>query len=174
MPWRLVYDIEASDASMVVRYLWSMLWHHQLIKEQKKTCVRSITKNVVMVIIMLTNRPDLGLSCWLRVVCWVHSEHSTLVANSPRNFRCRRNNGLASSERHNITTSVCVTWPPSLVDNCRAATHLLHLCSCSWLSRPGPVCAVAKLRTRASCVDIHKRAKPAPWTTWPRPHTQMV
>ena len=27
----------------------------------------------------------------------------------------------------------------------RAATHLLHLCSCGWLSQPVPVCAVARL-----------------------------
>ena len=53
----------------------------------------------------------------------------------------------------------------------RAATHLLHLYTCSWLSRPVPVCAVARLRTRASHVNIPQRAKPAPNSATVTHHT---
>ena len=56
----------------------------------------------------------------------------------------------------------------------KSATHLLHLCSCSGLSLPMPVCAVARPRTRASRANVHKRAKPAPLTTWPWGHTSIV
>ena len=43
----------------------------------------------------------------------------------------------------------------------RVATHLLHLCSYNWLSRPVPVCAVDRFRTRASGANVHKRAEPS-------------
>ena len=48
--------------------------------------------------------------------------------------------------------SFTVEWRNSIRSN---------LSSCSWLSRPVPVRAVTRPRTRASRANVHKRAKPA-------------